>query len=232
VERNVTGRSDADLMAGVAAGDERALAALYDRHADAAFRLAYRLLGDRGLAEEVLQETMLAVWNKAEQYDQGIASLAAWLMTIARNRSVDRLRARARRPVSLPLAAADDRDQRRLTLDAAIEAGQLVAAAPTPLDPEALLDAAWLRGAVRGALDGLPQPERRALELAYYEELTQTEIAARLGWPLGTVKTRTRRALLRLRTVLADALGPDLGATIAPPRAPKVVAPSPPGGHR
>jgi RNA polymerase sigma-70 factor (ECF subfamily) len=231
VERDVTGRSDAELMAAVAAGDESALADLYDRHADAAFRLAYRLLGDRGLAEEVLQETMLAVWNKAEQYDRRIASLVAWLMTIARNRSVDRLRARARRPVPLPLGAAGDaRDPRGLTLDAAIESGHLVAAAPAPLDPEVLVDAAWVRQAVRGALEGLPQPERRALELAYYEELTQTEIAARLGWPLGTVKTRTRRALFRLRTVLADALGPELGATVAPLPAPEVVAPSPARG--
>jgi RNA polymerase sigma-70 factor (ECF subfamily) len=227
---NVTERSDAQLMAGVVAGDESALAELYDRHADAAFRLSYRLLGDRGLAEEVVQETMLAVWEKAEGYDPGIASLAAWLMTITRNRSIDRLRARSRRPGPLTLGAAGDpRDARGQTLDAAIEDGRLVAAAPAPLDPEALVDAAWLREAVRDALDGLPLPERRALELAYYEELTQSEIAARLGWPLGTVKTRTRRALYRLRTVLADALGPDLGASVAPLPAPETAASDVPG---
>ncbi|MFI5255177.1 MAG: sigma-70 family RNA polymerase sigma factor [Candidatus Limnocylindrales bacterium] len=211
-------RSDAELMTGVAAGDESALAEIYDRHGDAAFRLSYRLLGDRGLAEEVLQETMLAVWDKAERYDPGIASLAAWLMTIARNRSIDRLRSRARRPTPLTLGALGGADEERgPTLDSAIESGQLVAAAAAPLDPEVLADAAWLREALRAALDGLPLPERKALELAYYEELTQVEIADRLGWPLGTVKTRTRRALFRLRGVLADALGPELGASIRPP---------------
>src|SRR3990170_1724462 len=93
-------------MAGILAGDQSALGVLYDRHADAVFRLSYRLLGDRGLAEEVLQETILAVWNRAELYDPRIASLPAWLMTIARNRSVDRLRARGRRPALLSLSAA------------------------------------------------------------------------------------------------------------------------------
>ena len=221
----MTAPPDAELMAAIVAGDESALAGLYDRHADAAFRLAYRLLGDRGLAEEVLQETMLAVWDKAERYDPRVASLAAWLMTITRNRAIDRLRARARRPAPLTLGSPTDaRDERGLTLEAAMSAGRLVAVAPAPLDPEALVDTAWLREAVRGALDGLPLPERRALELAYYEELTQSEIAARLGWPLGTVKTRTRRALFRLRVVLAETLGPDLGASVAPSHEPDVMA--------
>ena len=213
----MTARSDAQLVADIVAGDERALAVLYDRHAGAVFRLAYRLLGDRGLAEEVLQETILAVWNRAEQYDPGIASLPAWMLTIARNRSVDRLRAKGRHPAPLSLseattAADEDRGQ---ALDAAAEAGRLIATAPAPVDPEGVLDAAWLRDTVRGALDGLPDGERVALELAYFGELTQTEIAVRLGWPLGTVKTRTRRALHRLRSVLSLALGPELGRRLA-----------------
>jgi RNA polymerase sigma-70 factor (ECF subfamily) len=213
----MAGGSDAELMAAIGAGDESALARLYDRHGDAVFRLAYRLLGDRSGAEEVLQETMLAVWQKVEQYDPARAAPAAWLMRIARNRAVDRLRARGRRPATLSLVSAGDaRDSHGLDLDAAIEAGSIVAAAPLPLDPVAAADAAWLRDAVRAALDTLPDAERRALELAYYEELTQPEVAARLGWPLGTVKTRTRRALLRLRAALAETLGPDLGATVAP----------------
>jgi RNA polymerase sigma-70 factor (ECF subfamily) len=204
-------------MRGVAAGDEAALADLYDRHADAAFRIAYRLLGDRGLAEEVLQETMLTLWDKADQFDARIASLSAWLMTIARNRAVDRLRARARRPILLHLdESAVPGERGSLTADAAIEAGQPVGMAPAPLQPEALLEADWVREAVRGALGSLRETERQALELAYYEELTQVEIAARLGWPLGTVKTRTRRALLRLRSVLAQTLGPDAGAMVVP----------------
>src|SRR3990170_1994057 len=175
-------------MAGILAGDQSALGVLYDRHADAVFRLSYRLLGDRGLAEEVLQETILAVWNRAELYDPRIASLPAWLMTIARNRSVDRLRARGRRPALLSLRAAGG-------------AGGA---------------AAGIRETVLAALAGLPADERRAIELAYYGERSQSEIAERLGWPLGTVKTRTRRALLRLRGTLAETLGPELGARVAP----------------
>lgn len=210
-------RSDAALMAGILAGDQSALGVLYDRHADAVFRLSYRLLGDRGLAEEVLQETILAVWNRAELYDPRIASLAAWLMTIARNRSVDRLRARGRRPALLSLSAAvASAGSEGLALDAALAGGRLIAAAPMPPDPEAVVDAAGIRETVLAALAGLPADERRAIELAYYGELSQSEIAARLGWPLGTVKTRTRRALLRLRLVLAEELGPEIGARVAP----------------
>lgn len=210
-------RSDAALMAGILAGDQSALGVLYDRHADAVFRLSFRLLGDRGLAEEVLQETILAVWNRAELYDPRIASLPAWLMTIARNRSVDRLRARGRRPALLSLSAAiASAGSDGLALDAALAGGRLIAAAPMPPDPEAAVDAAGSRETVLAALAGLPADERRAIELAYYGELSQSEIAARLGWPLGTVKTRTRRALLRLRLVLAEALGPDIGARVAP----------------
>ena len=210
-------RSDAALMAGIVAGDQSALDVLYDRHADAVFRISYRLLGDRGLAEEVLQETILAVWNRAELYDPRIASLPAWLMTIARNRSVDRLRASGRRPALLSLSAAvASAGSDGLALDAALAGGRLIAAAPMPPEPEAVVDAAGIRETVLAALAGLPADERRAIELAYYGELSQSEIAALLGWPLGTVKTRTRRALLRLRLVLAEELGPDIGARVAP----------------
>ena len=217
MEQSVDERSDATLMAGILAGDQSALGVLYDRHADAVFRLSYRLLGDRGLAEEVLQETILAVWNRAELYDPRIASLPAWLMTIARNRSVDRLRARGRRPALLSLSAAGgSAGSDGAALDAALAGGRLVAAAPMPPEPEAVVDAAGIRETVLAALAGLPADERRAIELAYYGELSQSEIAERLGWPLGTVKTRTRRALLRLRGTLAETLGPELGARVAP----------------
>ncbi len=209
------GRTDAELVTEVASGDERALADLYDRHADVVFRLAFRLLGDRHLAEEVLQDTFLALWNRAELFDESVGSLSAWMLTIARHRAVDRLRWRGRRPSALPLSAATgpDTDQ---AAEAGLEPGALVAGATQQADPEEAADAAWLREVVRTALDGMPDAERRAIELAYYEELTQTEIASRLGWPLGTVKTRTRRALSRLRISLADALGPEIGRRVSP----------------
>lgn len=201
--------SDAVLVASVAAGDAAALAELYDRYADAIYRAAFRRLGDRQLAEEVLQDTYLALWNRAELFDPGAGSLVAWLSTIARNRAVDRLRALGRRPAAVPLSAVianDDREDR--ALERALADGALLGVGTAPLEPEAALDEEMLRVEVRTALDAIPPMERQVLELAYYEELTQTEIADRLGWPLGTVKTRTRRALLRLRASLVGVLGP------------------------
>jgi RNA polymerase sigma-70 factor (ECF subfamily) len=208
--------TDAELVQRVVGGDERALGELYDRHAHAVFRLAFRLVGDRQLAEEVLQETYLALWNRAELFNPAVGSLTAWLLTIARNRSVDRLRAAGRRPTQLPMSAVVGPDDREDAAEWTLAAGRLLAAAQEVVDPQVALDQAWLKDTVRQALDGVPDAERRAIELAYYEELTQTEIAERLGWPLGTVKTRTRRALSRLRSVLADTLGPELGRRVAP----------------
>ncbi|HEX5465719.1 MAG TPA: sigma-70 family RNA polymerase sigma factor [Candidatus Limnocylindrales bacterium] len=208
--------SDAELMARVVAGDEEALGALYDRHAPAIQRVAFRLLGDRGLAEDVVQETILALWNRAELFDARVASLPAWLLTIARNRALDRLRARARRPNAMALSAvvAGSTDEQG-ALERLLAGGDLLGSAvAADADPAAALDATWLRAVVRDALAGMPQAERQAIWLAYYEDLSQSEIAARLGWPLGTVKTRTRRALARLRGILATSLGPDLGAQV------------------
>lgn len=205
---------DAGLVAAVATGDETALAELYDRHADAVFRVAFRLLGDRHLAEEVLQETYLALWNRAELFDPARGSLPAWLLTIARNRAVDRLRALGRRPLPLPIA--EPSFENGGSADRALRPDSLVGGGSVSADPQESVDVAWLKDTVREALGQVPETERRAIELAYYEELTQTEIAARLGWPLGTVKTRTRRALGRLRLLLAEALGPDSGRYVAP----------------
>lgn len=207
-------RSDAHLVGLVATGDTDALAALYDRHADAIYRAAYRRLGDRQLAEEVLQDTYLALWNRAQLYDEQQGSLLAWLGTIARNRAIDRLRAAGRRPAPVPLSGLlvdDGREDR--ALEHALGAGSLVSGGSMPLSPEEHVDATELRDRIREALARIPSIERHVLELAYFEELTQSEIATRLGWPLGTVKTRTRRGLLRLRTFLVGVLGPE----VAPP---------------
>jgi RNA polymerase sigma-70 factor, ECF subfamily len=205
---------DAALVLAVAAGSQAALAALYDRHASAVYAAASRLTTDRQIAEEVVQETFLAVWNRAELFDPGTGSLAAWLHTIARNRTVDRLRALGRRPrlVSVSALRSDDEPE-SMALDRLVAQGGnggVVGGSVAAAGPEAALAGAELRASLREALDGMPEEERTVILLAYRLDLTQSEIADRLGWPLGTVKTRTRRALMRLRETLAGALDPDL----------------------
>ena len=208
---------DAALVRLVAAGSESALGDLYDRYVDAVYAAASRLTSDRQVAEEVVQETFLALWNRAELFDPKLGSLAAWLHTIARNRTVDRLRAAGRRPNLIPLSSAAGEDEQAGTaLDRLVAAGSVIGGAGSGPGPEGQLDAAELQQVLRNALAELPDAERTAIVLAYREELTQTEIADRLGWPLGTVKTRTRRALLRLRAALADELGPGLAPMPVP----------------
>jgi RNA polymerase sigma-70 factor, ECF subfamily len=202
-------QTEADLVREVAAGSEGALAALYDRHVDAVYAVAIRHTSDRQVAEEVVQETFLALWNRAELFNPAAGSLAAWLHTIARNRTVDRFRAAGRRPtlVSFSAASGSEADE-TAALERALTGGTVLGGADLGPGPEGELAANELRNVLRDALAELPELERTALILAYGEELTQTEIAARLGWPLGTVKTRTRRALFRLREVLANEFGP------------------------
>ena len=214
---------DVGLVREVAAGSHDALAELYDRHADAVFASAYRLTSDRGLAEEVVQETFLALWNRADTFDPSVGSLAAWLHTIARNRTVDRLRAAGRRPKLVPLSSAassgsafgggpePDAD----ALERVLANGTIVAGAAQPRSPDMEMALLELREALQGALAEMPEVERVVIVLAYGEDLTQSEIADRLGWPLGTVKTRTRRALLRLREVLGSGAGPEFTRYLA-----------------
>ena len=215
---------DAALVREVAAGSHDALAALYDRHADAIFAAARRLTSDRGMAEEVVQETFLALWDRAETYDPTIGSLAAWLHTIARNRTVDRLRSAGRRPTLIPLSAAaasgpggsgaeaPDAD----AVERLLARGSMVAGGVPEPSPEREVDLRELRVALQAALAEMPEVERMVIVLAYTEDLTQSEIAARLGWPLGTVKTRTRRALAHLRVVLGSGVGPEYARYMAP----------------
>jgi RNA polymerase sigma-70 factor (ECF subfamily) len=196
---------DSGLVRAVASGSEDALVQLYDRYAGAVYATARRLTTDRGLAEDVVQETFLALWNRAEQYNPAMGSLPAWLLTIARNRTIDRLRALGRRPPTVPIsdvALSDEGDT--ATLERLIAGGEVVGAGQPVMGPAALLAETELRTSLAEALAGLPDVERAVLVLAYRDELSQSEIAERLGWPIGTVKTRTRRALLRMR----NALGP------------------------
>jgi RNA polymerase sigma-70 factor (ECF subfamily) len=194
---------EAALVREVAGGSQSALERLYDRHADAVFAAACRLTSDRQVAEEVVQETFLALWNRAELFDPAAGSLAAWLHTIARNRTVDRLRAAGRRPNLVALSSAAGADEPDIAaLERLVAGGTVVGAADLGPGPEGALDSLETRASIQDALRTMPEHERTVIVLAYQAELSQTEIAARLGWPLGTVKTRTRRALLRLRAAL------------------------------
>jgi RNA polymerase sigma-70 factor, ECF subfamily len=208
---------DAAVVLRMAAGSEAALETLYDRYATSIFAAVYRMTSDRGTAEEVVQETFLALWNRAETFDPQVGSLAAWLHAIARNRTIDRLRAAGRRPslVALSSAAAPDEDATQ-ALERLVSDGSIVGGARPAAGPEQALETAGLQEAIGTALAAMPEAERTVILLAYQEELSQSEIASRLGWPLGTVKTRTRRALLRLRQGLGAEFGPGAGLDVVP----------------
>ncbi len=201
--------ADAALVAEVAAGSEDALAALYDRHAAAIHATALRLTGDHQVAEDVVQEVFLTLWNRAERFDPAAGSLTAWLGTMARNRAIDRLRAAGRRPQVVALGRDDEEGSADEALERAAQGGRAGRGFDAD-DPIAAIEAGETRNAINAALATMPDPEREVILLAYRDDLTQSEIAARLGWPLGTVKTRTRRALARLRGALADVYGPQL----------------------
>lgn len=166
------------------AGETDALAELYDRYAGILLAVARRILGAAGDAEEVLQEVFLQAWNQAERYDAERSSVSTWLILIARTRALDRLRSRGAQQRT---AAA-------------------VAAEPPAPDTSSRLDEHVLRAErrrrVRGALAEIPEEQRRVLELAFYEGLSQSEIATRTGAPLGTVKTRALLGMKKLRQAL------------------------------
>ena len=205
--------TDAELMARVVAGDEQAFAAVYDRHAQALYGTAMRFLRDPGLAEDVVQETYLAVWTRSESYSPQAGSLIGWLLTIARHRAIDRIRAQSRQPAVVRLAPADSDDTEN-DLELLFALVRPVAFSDGSVEPADSAERGWVRAVIRTAIGEMPEPERRALELAYDDDLTQAEIAERLGWPIGTVKTRTRRALLRLRAMLESV--PDIGPSYTP----------------
>ena len=175
--------SDNELLSAVARGDEQALAFIYDRYRLILFGLVLRILHDRQEAEDVLQETFLQVWRRAADFDAGRGRVFTWLVTIARSRALDRLRALGSR---------------------ARTAEEVVAHSPQDQAGDAAKEAVQSEQGriVRQALGELPEEQKRTLFLAYFEGLTQTEIAARLGDPLGTVKTRMRAGLMKLREVL------------------------------
>jgi RNA polymerase sigma-70 factor (ECF subfamily) len=177
--------ADEELMALVQAGDADAFEVVYDRHCDAAFSLAYRTCGRRGAAEDVLQETFLALWRTGARYDRTRGSVRNWILRIVHNRAVDSLRRGGVRERHLfheegaveRVAGSEDTEEQILDRERAHE--------------------------VRGALGDLPEEQSRVLELAYFGGFTHTEIASMLEMPVGTVKGRMRLGLAKLRLTMA-----------------------------
>jgi RNA polymerase sigma-70 factor (ECF subfamily) len=187
-------RDDLRLMEGIKAGDTAALEALYARHARAVLGVCRRILGDPRDAEEAMLDAFAQLWEHGDRYDPARASPLSYLMTVARSRAIDRARAVGRRGRWL-----SDEDEQLL---ADLDRGEPVTASPL-----ARLLSAESRSVVEVALGRLPAEQREAVELAFLEGLTHLEISARLGQPLGTVKTRIRSALLRLRSSLRGGEG-------------------------
>lgn len=179
--------TDEELVSAVAAGDESALGQLYDRYASAIFGLTLRIAGQREVAEELTQEAFLRVWRKASSFQATRGAFAPWLFGIAHNLAIDEIRRGKARPQ--PVYDSEERPIFATISD----------------ESTSVEDAAWLseqRGLIQQALDELPGEQREVLTLAYYGGLTQREIAERLGSPLGTVKTRARLGLMKLRELL------------------------------
>src|SRR5215210_693628 len=203
-QSRATAARDRRLLTDLRGGSQAAFGALYDHYAGAVFAMAMRSTRDKWVAAEVTQETFLALWNRAELYDPERGSLQAWLVTIARNRAIDHIRSAGRHDRAATFssfAVADSEDQSMAEWLTA--SGDLIATAAAEPDPADALTSKERQSAVRGALRSLTAMERRVIALAYDGGLSQSEIADELGWPLGTVKTRTRRALHRLREELA-----------------------------
>ncbi len=177
---------DSTLIEKMLAGDEGALSAVYDRYSAMLFGTLVRILRDAPAAEEVLQDVFLQLWRGAARFDAMRGSLPAWLLVIGRNRAISRLRGSGSREV----LEEEDGDY----------AGILVSA--HNIEDEA--SRTELRENLTAALATLPAEQRQAIELAYFEGMTQTEIAARTGSPLGTVKTRVRTAMQSLKRILDD----------------------------
>ena len=169
---------DGELVVRVARGDQRAFEALYRRYVRPVYALALRRLGDRHSAEDAVQETFASLWRSARTYSPERGPAAPWLFSIARNATVDRLRARPATVAEVP----DTPDE-----------------GPGPGERA---ESDWLSWQVHRAVAQLPPREREVIELAYWGGRSQSEVAAELGIPLGTVKTRTRAALARLADVL------------------------------
>lgn len=173
-------------MAGVARGDSRALAQLYDRYGRLVYGLALKILANAEHAEDVVQETFWRVWSRSATFQAGNGGFPPWLFGITRNLCIDELRKRRSRPATIP-SQPDD---------------QVLHAIPDQQDIELITWESERRRLIVGALGDLPSDQREVIELAYFGGLSQREIADRLNSPLGTIKTRVRLALQKLKDAL------------------------------
>ena len=199
-DRDTDAQSDSSLMGRLVEGSQDALEDLYDRHAQAVFAAALRVSRDREVAAEVVQETFLTLWNRAERFDASRGALIAWLQVIARNRAIDHLRSAGRHERATTFSSFDrDGWDDQATVEWLTSTGELIGAAgPEPVPEMALADKET-RQVIQDALASLAPLERQVIELAYGTGMSQSEIAEHLGWPVGTVKTRTRRGLRHIR---------------------------------
>lgn len=186
-EPNLVEMADADLIGRAAGGDARALEVLYERYSRVVYSFALRIVADPQLAEELLQEVFFRAWQQGGAYSASRGSFVTWLLSITHNMAIDEVRKRRRRP-----QRADSEDPEAV----------LAAVPDLGLSVE---DEVWLgalRDTIAGALDTLPPNQRVAIEMAYFKGLTQREIAEQLGEPLGTIKTRMRLGIQKLRDQL------------------------------
>jgi RNA polymerase sigma-70 factor (ECF subfamily) len=184
-------RTDEELIAALAGRELSALDALYDRYHRVAFSMAYRVLGDRGTAEDVVQDAFLSVWRQAKSFRRERGSARTWLMSIVHHRSIDKLRSHANSPNLVPIDEAQERES----------------------ESTGTWQTVWstLTGeTVRGALSRLPTDQRKSIELAFFSGYTHVEIASLMNVPLGTVKGRMRMGLQKLKALLE---GPEAGVT-------------------
>jgi RNA polymerase sigma-70 factor, ECF subfamily len=186
-DRQTAEESQAQLLHRIAAQDRQALAEFYDQTAGPLFSFALRILGDVAEAEEVIQDVFVQIWEKAATFDAALGAPFHWALSFTRHRSIDRLRARQRRARLL------DEFQDLATAESSSETG--------PGQTALTGDEAT---AVRGALLSLPADQRQAIEMAFFGGLTHPQIAEALGQPLGTIKARIRRGMLKLRDLLQD----------------------------
>jgi RNA polymerase sigma-70 factor, ECF subfamily len=188
-ERERQHASDADLIREAAAGDPAALETLYDRYSRVVYSFALRIVGDPQIAEEVLQEVFFRAWQQGSSFKSSRGSLVTWLLSITHNLSIDEIRKRNRRP-----QRADSAEPEAVLASLSDESQNV--------EDEVWLGA--LRESIVEALDQLPPAQREPIELAYFQGLTQREIAEQLDEPLGTIKTRMRLGMLKLREHLED----------------------------
>ena len=189
--------SDPELMHAIGRQEVKAFEALYDRYSRLVFSTAYRVLGDAHSAEDVVQDVFVRLWRNPERYVEERGRFLGWMLSVTRNRAIDEVRSRRRRPLNESQVGNPD-DSGSLTDDTASEPASREMAGAELVDQ---------REMVRAALADLPKEQRLAIELAYYSGLTQAEIAERLATPLGTVKTRIRLGMQKMRVALEGRVG-------------------------